>query len=182
MNSTLVILIVVAIVVIFGAILGIGAYSRRKHSRNLKENFGTEYDRTVKSAGSEKNAENELDERKKHVKDMNILPLTSSDRSRYLAEWAVVQSKFVDEPGKAIEDADRLIREVMQLRAYPVADFDQRALDLSVNYPKLVTNYRAAREIAIKNEQHTANTEELRTAMLHYRSLFEELVGPETAV
>jgi hypothetical protein len=69
--------------------------------------------------------------------------------------------------------------EVMQLRAYPVADFEQRAADISVNYPNVVSNYRAARVIALKNEQSQADTEELRQAMIYYRSLFEELLGTE---
>ena len=64
----------------------------------------------------------------------------------------------------------------------PVSDFDQRAADISVNYPTLVSNYRAAREIAIKNEQHSANTEELRQALIYYRSLFDELLKEEAVV
>jgi hypothetical protein len=129
--------------------------------------------------GGKKKAHAELDERQKHVDALDIRPLSVSERERYLADWAAVQSKFVDEPGQAIVDADRLIIEVMQIRAYPVSDFEQRAADISVSYPALVTNYRAAREIAIRNEQHQADTEELRQAMIYYRSLFDELLGPE---
>jgi len=136
----------------------------------------------VQTIGDEKKAQMELDERQKHVKTLDIRPLSVSERERYLADWTAVQSKFVDEPGQAIVDADRLIMEVMQLRNYPVSDFEQRAADLSVNYPALVTNYRTAREIAIKNEQHQADTEELRQAMIYYRSLFEELLGSEAVV
>jgi len=129
--------------------------------------------------GGKKKAHAELDERQKHVESLNIRPLSATERERYLADWATVQSKFVDEPGRAIVDADRLIVDVMKIRAYPISDFEQRAADVSVSYPTLVTNYRAAREIAIRNEQHQADTEELRQAMIHYRSLFEELLGPE---
>ena len=132
--------------------------------------------------GDEKKAQAELDSRQKHVDALAIRPLSARQREHYLAEWAAVQSKFVDEPGQAIVDADRLIMEVMQLRAYPVSDFEQRAADISVNYPALVTNYRAARVIALKNEQHQADTEELRQAMIYYRSLFEELLGTEPVV
>jgi hypothetical protein len=132
--------------------------------------------------GNEKKAQTELDERQKHVDTLNIRPLSTTERERYLADWTAVQSKFVDQPGQAIVDADRLIMEVMQLRAYPVSDFDQRAADISINYPDLVTNYRAAREIAIKNKAHQADTEELRQAMIYYRSLFEELLGTESVV
>jgi hypothetical protein len=99
--------------------------------------------------GSKRKAHAELDERQKHVKTLDIRPLSASDREQYQADWAAVQSKFVDEPGQAIVAADRLITEVMQIRAYPVSDFEQRAADVSVSYPALVTNYRAAREIAI---------------------------------
>ena len=132
--------------------------------------------------GNEKKAHAELNERQKHVEALNIRPLSIEERERYLADWAAVQSKFVDEPGQAIEDADGLIMEVMQLRNYPISDFEQRAADVSVSYPALVSNYRAAREIAIKNKQHQADTEELRQAMIYYRSLFEELLGTDAVV
>jgi len=113
---------------------------------------------------------------------LDIRPLSISERDRYLADWTAVQSKFVDEPGQAIVDADRLIMEVMQIRGYPVSDFEQRAADISVKYPALVSNYRGAREIALKNKQQQANTEELRQAMIYYRSLFDELLKTESVV
>jgi hypothetical protein len=113
---------------------------------------------------------------------MNIRPLSLSERERYQAEWTAIQAKFVDQPGQATVEADHLIMEVMKVRAYPVSDFNQRAADVSVNYPTLVSNYRAAREIAIKNEQHSANTEELRQALIYYRSLFDELLKDETLI
>ena len=181
MNSTYYIIIVVAVLVIAGLILA-PIFARRRRSQNLRNKFGSEYDHTVEVAGDEKKAEAELKEREKRVKSLNILPLSASDRERYLVDWADVQSKFVDEPGQAILDADRLIMEVMQLRAYPLADFEQRAADISVIYPNLVSNYRAARTIAVKNEQQLADTEELRQAMIYYRSLFEELLGKESEV
>jgi hypothetical protein len=173
------IIIAVLVFVIIGAILGL-VFARRRRSEQLHDQFGPEYDRTVQTLGDEKKAQTELEERQKHVKTLDIRPLSASERERYLADWTAVQSKFVDEPGQAIVAADRLIMEVMQVRAYPVSDFEQRAADISVNYPALVTNYRAAREIAIKNEQHLADTEELRQAMIYYRSLFDELLGTET--
>jgi ABC-type multidrug transport system fused ATPase/permease subunit len=181
MDTTYIIIITVAVLVISGLILAPG-FARRRRAKKLQEKFGPEYDHTVETLGDEKKAQAELEERRKRVEAMNIQPLSSRDRSHYLADWTEVQAKFVDEPGEAIEDAHRLIKEVMQLRAYPVADFDQRAADISVNYPALVENYRAAREIALKNEQQQANTEELRQAMIHYRSLFEELLGKESEV
>lgn len=178
MDTTLIIVIVVAVLAIVGLLLA-SSFSSRNRSKRLKNRFGTEYDRTVQTMGNEKKAQTELDERQKHVAGLNIKPLSAADRERYLANWTAIQSKFVDEPGQAIGNADRLIMEVMQIRAYPVSDFEQRAADISVNYPALVSNYRAAREIALKNEKQEANTEELRQALIHYRSLFEELLGTE---
>ena len=181
MTATTAIIIVVVAVVLIGIFLGL-SFAQRKRSGRLHDQFGSEYDQTVEALGDEKSAQKELEERQKHVKTLDIHPLTSNEREQYLNDWTAVQSKFVDEPGKAINEADRLIIEVMQKRAYPVSDFEQRAADISVIYPELVTNYRAARAIAIKNEQNLADTEELRQALIYYRSLFSELLGTEEIV
>ena len=181
MNTTTIIIIAVVLimVVILGAIL-VPIFTRRRRSEGFKNKFGPEYDRTIQTAGNEKKAQAELDERRKHVDTLNIRSLSVDERERYLAEWKAVQAKFVDQPGQATVEVGHLVMEVMQARSYPVSDFEQRAADISVNYPALVSNYRAAREIAIKNEQHSANTEELRQAMIYYRSLFDELLKEET--
>ena len=178
-NTVYMIVVVVLVIVAVGVILGVVYSQRKQRSQKLQEHFGPEYEHTVQTTGDEKKAQNELVERQKHVDALDIRPLTAPEHDHYLAAWAAVQSKFVDEPGQAIIDADQLIIEVMQLRAYPVSDFDQRAADISVNYPALVSNYRAAREIANKNKLQQASTEELRQAMIYYRSLFEELLATE---
>jgi hypothetical protein len=175
MNTTYIIIAVVLILVIMGAILA-PKFARRNRSKQLHDQFGTEYDHTVQTLGNEKKAQTELKERQKYVEALEIHSLSARERERYQADWIAVQSKFVDEPGQAIVDADRLIMEVMQKRAYPISDFEQRAADVSVTYPALVSNYRAAREIALKNEKNLADTEELRQAMIYYRSLFNELL------
>lgn len=180
MNTTYIAILAVVLVLVVLAIVLVPMFARRKRSERLQDQFGPEYDHTVQALGDEKKAQTELEERQKHVEALDIRPLSDAERHRYLADWAAVQSKFVDEPREAAVDADRLIMEVMQLRGYPVSDFEERAADISVNYPALVSNYRAAREIAIKNEQREADTEELRQAMIHYRSLFEELLATET--
>ena len=170
---------VVLALVIVGVILATIFTRRNRRSKALHDRFGTEYDRTVQALGDEKKAQAELQERQKYVQALDIHSLSISQRDRYQTDWAEVQSQFVDEPGQAIVDADRLIMEVMQLRNYPVSDFEQRAADISVNYPELVSNYRAARAIAIKNKEGKADTEELRQAMIYYHSLFEELLEIE---
>ncbi|MEP7133871.1 MAG: hypothetical protein ABI904_02955 [Chloroflexota bacterium] len=178
MNTTYSVIAVVLVLVVVGLILA-QVFSKRNRSARLRDQFGPEYDHAVQTLGNEQKAQSVLEERQKHVEALNIHPLTASEGERYLANWAEVQSKFVDEPGQAIIDADRLIMEVMHMRAYPVSDFDQRAADLSVTHPDFVSNYRAAREVAVKNELQQANTEDLRQAMLYYRSLFEELLEIE---
>jgi hypothetical protein len=167
------------LLVIVGAIWG-PIFAHRRRAERFQSTFGSEYNHTVGTAGGEKEAQTELEGRRQHVETLNIRPLSASERQHYQAEWAAVQAKFVDQPGQATIEADHLIMEVMQLRDYPVSDFEQRAADVSVNYPALVTDYRAAHEVAIRNEQHHAGTEDLRQAMINYRSLFDELLEVET--
>ena len=175
------IIIVVLVLVILGLILGL-IFSRRQRSKRYQNKFGPDYDATVKKMGSQTKAQSEMDQRQKHVDSLDIRSLSLSEREKYLVEWKAVQAKFIDQPGPATVEADHLIMEVMQLRNYPVADFEQRAADISINYPDLVSNYRQARAIALKNEQHKADTEELRQALVHYRALFNELLITEQVV
>ena len=160
------------------------AYWRRispvANAERFHDEYGPEYDRTVKNLGSDQKAQTEMDDRRKHVETLNIRPLTDIQRQRYIADWKAVQANFVDQPGQATAQADHLIMEVMQLRDYPISDFEQRAADISIQYPTLVGNYRAVWEIALRNEQHHAGTEDLRQAMIHYRDLFDELLKAET--
>jgi len=173
--------IILLVVLIVGVVTIAGLFfALRRRSERLKKHFGSEYDHTVEVMGDVGKAQTELEDRQKHVAALDIQPLSASDNARYQTEWAAVQSKFVDEPGQAIVEANRLIMEVMQVRAYPVSDFEQRASDLSVNYPDFVSNYRAARVIALKNKENQADTEELRQAIIYYRSLFEQLLEKET--
>jgi hypothetical protein len=175
------IITVVLILVLFGIVLGIGSFVRRSRAKKFHAQYGAEYDLALKKTGSAKKAQAELSGREKHINKMTIRPLTKEEQARYQVDWTTVQTKFIDEPGKAIGSADHLIMEVMTLRDYPISDFDQRAADISVKYPALVSNYRAARAIAIKNTDQKASTEELRQAMIYYRSLFDELVGMPVA-
>lgn len=131
MNTISMMISVILVLVIVGAVLGM-VFARRRHSEQLQKHFGPEYDHTVEAMGGEKQAQTALEERQEHVKALDIRPLSETEREHYQADWTAVQSKFVDEPGQAIVDADRLIMEVMQVRAYPVSDFEQRAADISL--------------------------------------------------
>ena len=175
MNPTSIVILIVVLAVILVA-LGLIVVLWRRRSRRLQEQFGPEYKHAVRQYGDARKAEAELAAREKRVRKLEIRPLTHEEQNRFTEVWRRTQARFVDEPSKAVGEADGLIKEVMQTRGYPVGDFDQRAADISVDYPHLVTNYRAAREIAARNRSGEATTEDLRQTMMHYRSLFEELM------
>jgi FtsZ-interacting cell division protein ZipA len=166
-----VILIVLALLVVLALVA-----SRQMRSRRLRERFGPEYDRTVAEAGDRKQAESQLQERTERRQQLDIVPLDPADRDRYVEAWRQTQARFVDEPAEATREADRLITDVMRKRGYPIDDFEQRAADISVDHPQVVDDYRAAQAIAAANERSEASTEDLRQALVHYRSLFEDLL------
>ena len=143
MNTTYIVIAAVLVLLMIGVILGPFFASRRRSAR-LQGELGLRYDRTVQAISGEKKAQTGLEERRKHVETLEIRPL-GSERGRYLADWTAVRSEVVDEPGQAIVGADHPIMQVVQSRAYPVSDFEQRAADISVSYPALVSHYRAVR-------------------------------------
>ena len=171
--------LVIIVLVTVAAAVGIFLYLRRRRSELLRKDFGPEYNRTLDQLGDQRKAEAELAARKERVHKLEIRGLTADERTRFVDSWRRTQSLFVDEPSRAVGDADGLIKELMQARGYPVGDFERRAADVSVDHPRVVTNYRAAHDIAARNKRGKATTEDLRQAMMHYRSLFEELL--ETA-
>jgi len=161
-------------VMLIGAIIWI-TLSRRR-SQRLRQRFGPEYDRTIRTEGNVRKAEASLEARAKRVAKLHIRPLNSTDAQRFDAAWRAVQARFVDDPREAVTEADRLVGEVMAARGYPVGDFEQRVADVSVDHPDVVMNYRAAREIALQHAEGKATTEDLRQAMVHYRALFRDLL------
>jgi hypothetical protein len=175
MDPRLIGLAAVAAVVVVG-LVWLSVRRRRTTTADLRKRFGSEYEQAVREHGSARRAEAQLAGRAKRVKGLNIRDLDPAQRDRFAFQWQTLQSRFVDEPKAAVAEADTLVSAVMQARGYPVADFNQRAADISVLHPHVVANYRSAHEIAVRLGQGDASTEELRTAMIHFRSLFEELM------
>ena len=175
MDPKILVPVVVAVVIII-VVAALFAVRKRK-SVQLKQRFGPEYDRLVQQNGGAAHAEDVLAEREKRVEKFSIRPLSPGDRERYAEEWELVQRRFVDDPSMAVTEADNLVTAVMSARGYPMVDFEQRAADVSVNHPTVVQNYRSAREIVLRHGKGRSTTEDLRQAMVYFRSLFEELLG-----
>jgi hypothetical protein len=178
MNSTT----IVAAAIFFGLALLVAVVAmvwlalRNRRTTQLKSKFGPEYRRIARAEGDAAQAENILLAREKRVKKLDIKPLTEAQRNEFADVWEHAQAEFVDDPVAAVTHADVLVQEVMNVRGYPVADFEQRVADVSVDHPAVAQNYRLAHEIAERNDDEDVEMEKLREAMLHYRALFADLL------
>lgn len=150
--------------------------NQRRRSDMLRERFGPEYNHTVEEMGDRRKAEAELADRAKRVRSFDIHPLSSGERARFAGEWQTTQAHFVDDPSSSVREADRLVQQVMETRGYPMGTFEQRAADISVDHPAVVSNYRSAHDLAMRNEHGQSSTEDLRQAMVYYRNLFNDLL------
>lgn len=171
-------LVVAAVLGIALAITGIG----RRKTRRLKERFGPEYDYTLSRVGEQRAAEKELAARERERSKLDITALEPEARESYAASWRSAQTAFIDHPARALRDADRLVSEVMRERGYPIDDFERRVADVSVDHPEEIEDYRSAHHINEAQGDGAISTEEQREAFVHYRALFEKLLGPDEAV
>jgi hypothetical protein len=152
-------------------------WTARRKTQHLRGQFGPEYDRTLESAESRREAEAELAAREQRHEGFELRPLTAAARSRYVESWRGVQEQFVDDPRAAVASADSVIQSVMHDCGYPFEDFDQRAADLSVDHPDVIEHYREGHRLAEQSARGEDSTEDLRLAMKHYRALFDQLVN-----
>lgn len=173
-----IVIIVAAVVILAAVALTMRTMTRRRH---LRDQFGPEYERTVEAGQSRGAAERDLKEREERHEALEIRPLPSTVRDRYARDWASVQEHFVDSPDQAVGEADRLVTTLMSERGYPTESFEQQKRDLSVEHSLTLDHYRIAHEINGRAGSRDTTTEELRSAMVHYRALFEELLHDETA-
>ena len=175
MDTWIIVAIAIAAVVILALMIAAWRMSKNRRSSRLREGFGPEYEREVSRVGRGK-AESELEQRQKRVEQLQIRELTREQSAGYASDWDAVQSRFVDDPAMSVSRADELVGRVMLERGYPVGNFDQRLADVSVDHAEVANNYRAAHGIAARNLDGNATTEDLRQAMVHYRSLFQDLL------
>jgi hypothetical protein len=167
------------VIVVAMAVIVARSVNRRKRSERLKNHFGPEYERAVGEAGDQRAGEKELVARERKRQKLDIVALAPEAHAKYAEHWRTVQIAFVDNPSKAVGDADRLVTQVMRERGYPVDDFDQRAADISVDHPNVVEHYRAAHTLHMAQEQGDIGTEAQREAFVHYRALFEKLLATD---
>jgi len=179
-QTQLIIAIVIVAVVILVAIAAYVQY-RKTRTHALRSRFGSEYDRALITHGSAQKAEAKLADREKRVEALKIRELGVTERERFVAEWHIIQSRFVDHPKAAVIEADDLVNQLLEVRGYPRADFEQRAADISVNYPHVVESYRIAHSVAARGAAE-ATTEEMRAAMIKYRGMFDELIQEQGVV
>jgi hypothetical protein len=172
MPTWLIVVIVVVAVAVLGAVIWL--VTQEMQRKRLQQRFGPEYDRTVEESDNPRAAQRELAERERRHKELDIRPLSASARERYAREWAQVQEKFVDEPATAVAEADRLLVALMGERGYPTEGYEQQLSDLSVRHAKTLEHYRAAHTTRQKSDG--ASTEDLRDAMVRYRTVFEDLL------
>jgi hypothetical protein len=171
--------VTVIIVVLVVAALAAAAFLlyQKQRTAQLQQRFGPEYDRAVEGAESRREAEQHLSGVAHRRDKLTVRDLDEDERARYSTEWDVVQARFVDEPGAAVDAAEVLISTVMRDRGYPVDDFDGQADLVAADHPDVVQHYRDAHEA---HERHRSagglDTEDLRQSFVHYRSLFAVLV------
>src|SRR5690348_3980951 len=166
----------VILLAVVAAVWLIARQARHRQSVRLQERFGPEYARAISEPGDRTKAEAELLARERRVQRLKLVSLTAEDAAKFSQAWEVLQTRFVDNPRGVVVEADRLVRDLMVKRGYPMADFERRAADISVDYPTVVEAYRGARAIAERDQQGQASTEELRKAVVYYRTLFDELL------
>ncbi|WP_353942338.1 hypothetical protein ABII15_12270 [Streptomyces sp. HUAS MG91] len=183
-TGVIIALIVVGIVVVAAA----GIFAARTASQGghgLKRRFGPEYDRAVaRHDGDTKAAERELAERVKEHGSLREQPLEPAARERYLTRWADAQERFVESPADAVVEADRILADLAKERGFPDgASYDDQFAALSVHHGPHVHGYRRVHHAANSRpgsaEESHAGTEELRTAMVEARALFDVLLGTE---
>ena len=176
MTSSDIVILGLILVVLVAAIL-IWLAVRRRQTGMLRDRFGDEYDRTLREEGRRDAAEAALQAREKRVRALEIRPLSAEERGAFAVEWREVRGVFVDSPPEAVLHADRMATKLMTVRGFPMADFERRYEDLTVDHPEVARHYRAGHQIAERHARGTATTEDLRQAMKHYEALFDELLA-----
>ena len=170
--------IAVLAIVAVGVLAAIAYWlTSQRRSRHLRDHFGPEYNRTIAETGSRRAAEAELERRENRIRNLEIRPLSASDKQRFREEWVLCQGQFVDDPAGAVNSADELLGDVLRARGYAADNPYDRISDISAAYPRHATRYRFAEDLVTRHRRGHGSTEDLRKAFVHYRALFDEILG-----
>jgi len=179
LDTNLIALAVIAILIVVIAVLVL-LYVRKGKGKDtpesLRKEFGPGFDRPLREPALEQRVEAQFEHRENQFENINIRDFAPTEHQPFSKRWEAVQACFIESPKAAVTAADELVSSLMRVRGYPSSDFEQRAANVPVDYPRVIESYRAAHEIALRAGRDEATTEELRTAMMHFRSLFGELV------
>ena len=170
----------IAAIAIVGVVIlaGIAFWlSNRRRSRHLRDHFGPEYNRIIAETGNRSAAEAELARREDRIRNLEIRSLSVADKQRFTDQWALCQAQFVDDPEDAVHNADDLLTDVLRARGYAADNPYERISDISAAYPRHATRYRFAEDLVTRHRRGQGSTEDLRKAFVHYRALFDEILG-----
>jgi hypothetical protein len=167
-------LVIAGLAIVLTLVIGLLLWQWQRNT-HLRSQFSHEYDRARDELGRLR-AQRELARRERRVRRLDLRPLTREERHRFATNWQAIQTQFVDDPAGAVAQGDRLVEDLMDARGYPPADFEQRIADLSVHHARIADDYRAIREIAQRHRRHEATTEDLRRVLIHFRSVFEDML------
>lgn len=196
MSTGVIIALIVVVVAVVAVAAVLTARARGSHGgHGLKRRFGPEYDRAVaRHDGDVKAAERELETLVERHGGLRERPLEPAERERFEARWTAAQERFVDSPREAVTEADRLLAEVAGARGFPAGDqYEEQLAALSVHHADHVHGYRRVHRVAhTRTDAHltrepgtsgaddgrVADTEDLRSALVEARALFEDLLAP----
>ncbi|WP_199485394.1 hypothetical protein [Actinomadura craniellae] len=169
--------VVIAVVAVLAVAAIVLVTQQRSRTARLRDRFGPEYDRALEQHGKRGEAERELLSRETRHQELGVRPLDPAQQKTYREQWTQVQERFVDAPEATLEEADKLVLVVMGERGYPVEDYEDRVAHLSVEHGRALDHYRRAHDISTRARRKEASTEDLRQGMVHYRTLFEDLLA-----
>jgi hypothetical protein len=175
--------LLVAITVVALVAIGVMLHYAREawRSQSLRRRFGPEYDRAIQSAGDQRAGERALAARQERRRHFELHELEPAARAEFAERWLEVQARFVDTPAESVRDADALVNELMERMGYPIEGFEQTASHVSVDHPREVEDYRAGHAVSVTLADDGTSTEDMRRGLMHYRSLFESLLGQEAS-
>jgi molecular chaperone GrpE (heat shock protein) len=180
-NATLLIIVLVAVVIVV-ALVVFFVYRRRQQQQQerqerARQEYGPEFERIAQERGSEREAEQELRERRERIQS-EVQPLSEESRERYEEQWRQVEQTFVDDPEASLDDADRVVAEMLAERNFPADSRQEASEGVGAVHPGVVEDFREAQQVrqeSITGSGGGADLDKMRRAIQKYRSVYERL-------